>query len=55
MRVGDLVRILRSGTLGMVIGFDIDDDPIVRTFEWYGHPNGEPEFEHAVEVVSENR
>jgi len=55
VRVGDLVRILRSGTLGVVIGFDIDDDPIVRTFEWYGHPNGEPEFEHAVEVVSENR
>jgi hypothetical protein len=55
MYIGDLVRILRAGTLGVVIGFDIDDDPIVRTFEWYGHPNGEPEFEHAVEVVSENR
>lgn len=55
MRVGDLVRILRSGTLGMVIGFDEDDDPIVRIFNWYAHPNGEPEFEHAVEVVSENR
>ena len=55
MNIGDLVRILRSGTLGMVIGFDEDDDPIVSTFEWQWHPNGEPEFEHAVEVVSENR
>ena len=55
MNIGDLVRILRSGTLGMVIGFDEDDDPIVRILEWYGHPYGEPEFEHAVEVVSENR
>ena len=55
MKVGDLVRILRSGTLGIVIGFDEDDDPIVRILEWYGHPYGEPEFEHAVEVLSESR
>ena len=55
MNIGDLVRIPRSGTLGMVIGFDEDDDPIVRILGWYGEPSGEPEFRHAVEVVSENR
>jgi hypothetical protein len=55
MNIGDLVRILRSGTLGVMIGFDEDDDPIVRIFNWYGHVHGEPEFRHAVEVVSENR
>ena len=55
MNIGDLVRILRSGPLGLVVGFDEDDDPIVRTFGWYADTDGEPEFRHAVEVVSENR
>ena len=56
MRVGDLVRILRAGILGVVVGFDEDHDPIVRTFgwsEWCDDPT--PEFRHAVEVISENR
>jgi hypothetical protein len=55
MNIGDLVRILRSGTLGMVVGFDEDDDPIVRIFSWYGHPLGVPVLRHAVEVLSESR
>jgi len=55
MNIGDLVRILRAGTLGVVVGFDEDGDPIVHTFGWWGYGTGDPEFRHAVEVVSENR
>ena len=55
MNIGDLVRILRAGTLGVVVGFDGDGDPIIRTFGWWPHDSCDPEFRHAVEVVSENR
>ena len=56
MKVGDLVKILRSGLLGIVVDFDGDGDPMVNTFGWWGFAAGpDPEFRHAVEVVSESR
>ena len=46
---------MRAGTLGVVVGFDEDHDPVVHTFGWWGWDMAAPEFRHAVEVVSENR
>jgi len=56
VKVGDLVRLLREPeTLGIVIGFDEDGDPVVR---YIGHMRvhfPEAEYAHAVEVLSECR
>ena len=56
MKVGDLVRLLREPeTLGIVVGFDCDGDPVVR---YIGHMRDfypEAEYAHAVEVLSECR
>jgi len=50
MNIGDLVRILRSGTLGVVIGFDGGGDPIVAI-----DVAAAPEYRRAVVVVNEHR
>ena len=56
MKVGDLVRIMRSGLLGIVVDFDGPHTPMVNTFGWWGFDAGpDPEFRHGVEVVSESR
>jgi len=59
VKVGDLVRILRSGAIGIVVDFDADDDPIVGGCI-QRPPNAtdmspEPEWRYSVEVISESR
>ena len=59
MKVGDLVRILRSGEFAIVIGFDMDNDPIVGGFvqrpPHHTDPSPMPECRSAVEVINESR
>ena len=61
MKVGDLVRILRYGTLGIVVDFDGDGNPMVRYIAGAlcgAHPYRYPpvsEYVYDVEVLSECR
>ena len=56
MKVGDLVRLLQEPkTLGIVVGFDDDDDPMVRYIGRMRDLYPEAVYAHAVEVLSECR
>ena len=56
MKVGDLVRLLQEPeTLGIVVGFDGDGDPVVRYIGRLRDLYPEAVYAHAVEVLSECR
>ena len=61
MKVGDLVKYIHHEHretlgLGLVLGFDDDDDPLIHfCFDGTPSPGGDAFFSHDVEVINESR
>jgi|3_EtaG_2_1085321.scaffolds.fasta_scaffold94713_4 acyl-CoA hydrolase len=52
MEVGDLVRDIHDEDLGVIIGFDHEDDPNIL---WQSDGQQESQYRRHVEVISETR
>ena len=59
MKVGDLVRYWHDTDrtpkpTGIIVGFDVDGDPIVSFIESATPDEGMPYFRHDIEIINEN-